>query len=62
MENVKLAVSGNTLTITVDLAAPGTPSATGKTDVIASTRGNVPLPGFPQLRLGLNLYRYREDK
>jgi hypothetical protein len=58
MENVKLSVAGNVLTITIDLSAQGAPSATGKTIVIASTRGNASVPGTP-FKLGLNLYRAR---
>ena len=61
MDNILVAVKGTMLTITVDLAKPGTPSVSGKTDVIASTRGNAPIPGFPQIRMGVNVYRYRED-
>jgi hypothetical protein len=40
MDNVTIAVEGNKLTLTIDLSEPGTVSASGKTTVIASTRGN----------------------
>lgn len=56
MQNVKMTVQGDKLTITVDLAAPGKPSASGKTTVIASTHGNQKLDGRNEY-IGLNLYR-----
>ena len=56
MQNVDVKVSGNVLTIQVKLDAQTTPSATGKTQVIASTHGNQPINGGG-MYLGLNLYR-----
>ncbi len=56
MKNVKLSVSGNTLTITVDLTQEFGPSSSGKTIIIASTEGNYPLPGRTEV-VGLNVYR-----
>ena len=62
MDNITIEVKGTILTLTVDLARVGTPSASGKTDVVASTRGNAQVPGYPQVRVGMNVFRYREDK
>jgi len=56
VKNVKLSVSGNTLTITVDLTQEFGPSSSGKTIIIASTEGNLPLPGRTEV-VGLNVYR-----
>ena len=56
MKNVNLSVSGNTLTITVDLTQECGPSSSGKTIIIASTEGNFPLPGRTEV-VGLNVYR-----
>lgn len=56
MKNVDLSVSGDTLVIKVSLKAPRTASASGKSEVIASTEGNVSIPGFPDIKLGLNCY------
>jgi hypothetical protein len=56
VKNVKLSVSGNTLTITVDLTQEFGPSSSGKTIIIASTEGNIPLPGRTEV-VGLNVYR-----
>ena len=56
-ENVKLEVKGQTLTITIDLSQQGERSRSGKSILIASTKGNVTIPGNADLNLGLNLYR-----
>ena len=60
-QNVTTKITGNVLTITVNLDAATTASASGKTQVIASTRGNVKLD-TPKgtIHLGLNLYRYAQ--
>lgn len=57
MQNVEMKVRGNKLTITVDLSAKGTPSSSGKTTVLASTRGNAKVPGKDDIKIGLNVYR-----
>ena len=55
---VTAKIEGNKLIITADLEAP-TPSASGKTLVVASTRGNKPtdvmINGKPVI-IGLNAY------
>lgn len=56
MKNVNATVNGSTLTITIDLKAPTTVSGSGKSEVIASTEGNVSVPGFEHIKLGLNCY------
>ena len=60
MNNMTLSVTGNILTITVDLSAPTTPSSSGKTDIIASSQGNADVPGKPGVKLGLNIYRTKK--
>lgn len=60
MQNVDVAVNGNTMVITIDLTAPPTPSASGKTQVIATTRGNQEVA--PDIFLGLNCYYYTTPK
>jgi hypothetical protein len=59
MQNVQMKVNGNTLTITIDLSAPQTGSKTGKSNIVATTSGNVSVPGKPEMKLGLNLYTPR---
>jgi len=59
-QNVEVSVQndkrGKRLTIEVDLSAQGTPSKTGKSVVIASTKGNKAIPEAGVI-LGLNVYR-----
>lgn len=55
-QNVKVSKNGNTLTIEIDLSAKGQRSASGKSMVIASTRGNAHLEEAG-MSLGLNLYK-----
>ena len=45
---------GKTLVIEIDLTAKGTLSASGKSMVIATTRGNINING---VTLGLNVYK-----
>lgn len=54
-DNVTYEVQGKKLTIQVDLSAEGRRSASGKTVVIASTRGNVEVADG--VFVGLNVYR-----
>lgn len=56
MQNVKFEVQGKILTISVDLGATPVRSASGKSLVIASTKGNQPVPDTDVI-CGLNLYR-----
>ena len=57
MKNVEMSVEGNTLVIKVDLAKEFGPSSSGKTIIIASTEGNVSVPGMEDKKVGLNVYR-----
>ncbi len=56
MKNVEMTVSGNVLTIKVDLTKEFGPSASGKTTIIASTEGNITIPEREE-KVGLNVYR-----
>jgi hypothetical protein len=55
MKNVDMRVEGNILTITVDLSKEFGPSSSGKTTIIATTEGNVTVPGREE-KIGLNVY------
>jgi hypothetical protein len=59
MQNVKMEVVGNELTIKVDLKQSFGLSSSGKSVSIASTAGNVSVPGYPDIKLGLNVYTKR---
>lgn len=57
MDNMKIEVKGKQLIITVeDITKPGALSSTGKTKLVASTRGAVPVAGTPDgLKVALNV-------
>jgi hypothetical protein len=57
MQNVEFQVQGNQLVITVDLTQELGVSSSGKSLIIASTSGNVAVPGFEDIKVGLNVYR-----
>jgi len=56
MKNVEMKVEGNILVIRVDLSKEFGPSTSGKTIIIASTEGNVPILDRDE-KIGLNVYR-----
>ena len=55
MQSVEMHVEGDILTIQIDLSKEYGPSSSGKTIIIASTEGNVPVPEH-EGRIGLNVY------
>lgn len=57
MRNITTARKGNILTITVDLSKKGTPSGSGKNEVVATTSGNVSIDGDGGFKMGLNIYK-----
>jgi hypothetical protein len=56
MDNVTMNVKGDKLTIEIDLSKRGERSASGKTTRVASTCGNVPVPGGSGAIIGINCY------
>jgi len=57
MKNVEMKVSGNILTITVDISKQYGLSTSGKSMIIASTEGNVSIPDKEEVKIGLNIYK-----
>lgn len=55
-KNCEFKVVGSILTITVDLSKKQGVSASGKSEVIATTEGNVSLEGNEAVKIGLNIY------
>ena len=51
-----MKIDGDMLTIKVDLSKEFGPSSSGKTTIIASTEGNVSVPGRDE-KIGLNVYK-----
>ena len=61
MQNVKMSVKGTTLILEIDLSQEGALSSTGKSFNVATTNGNQPIPGTPDLRVGVNVFRPNPD-
>lgn len=57
MENIKVEVKGNILTLTVDLTKEFGQSKSGKTTIIASSGGNAPVPDKHGIQFGLNVFK-----
>ena len=57
MKNVDMTVAAGILTIEVDLYREYGPSSSGKTIIIASTRGRVSVPRREDVTIGLNVYK-----
>lgn len=55
--NIKMALQGKTLTLTIDLGHSLGKSKTGKSTLVASTGGNVSIPGSGGIKLGINCYK-----
>ena len=55
LENVKISVNKNELTITVDLTHESAPSKSGKTTTVASTKGFVSVPEHEGIAVSLNV-------
>lgn len=56
-KNVDATVSGNTLTIIIDLSKDYGASKTGKSIIIASSEGNAAVPGNEAIKFGLNVFK-----
>jgi hypothetical protein len=61
MENVQMHVEGTTLLIAIDLSHTLGLSSTGKSEIVATTGGNVGVPGREEVKVGLNVYRPRKQ-
>ena len=59
MKNVEINVDGDKLVIMVDLKQEFGPSSSGKSITIASTEGNISVPGREEIKMGLNIYKPR---
>jgi hypothetical protein len=59
MENIKVAVKGKILTLTIDLSKRLRESGSGKNTIIATTKGNTRIEGT-EVVMGLNIYTKSE--
>ena len=57
MYNVEFEVQGDQLIIRVDLSQELGVSSSGKSVIIATTGGNVEVPGWEAVKVGVNVYR-----
>ena len=57
MKNIETKVTGDKLIITIDLTKNFGLSGSGKSLIIASTEGNISVPGREDVKIGLNVYR-----
>lgn len=57
MENITFEADGSQLVIVIDLSRELGFSKSGKSVIIATTSGNVSLPGHEEIEIGLNVYR-----
>jgi hypothetical protein len=57
MKNCDMKLTGNILTITVDVSKDFGKSSSGKSVIIASTEVNVSVPEKEDIKIGLNIYK-----
>lgn len=57
MNNMEMRVEGNKLVIEVDLTKEMGISGSGKSMGVASSNGNVRIPGKPEFCVGLNVFK-----
>jgi hypothetical protein len=57
MQNVSMSVEKNELVIRVRLDKDLGLSTSGKSRIVATTSGNVSVPGSEDVKVGLNVYR-----
>jgi len=62
MQNIDFELQGNNLVITIDLTRELGESASGKSIIIATTGGNVSVPGYEDVKVGLNVYRPQQQE
>ncbi|HLG42681.1 MAG TPA: hypothetical protein VI643_04890 [Planctomycetota bacterium] len=62
MQNIQMRRDGDKLIVEIDLSKDFGPSASGKTLIVASTRGNAPVPDAEGTMIGINCFRYTTPK
>ena len=59
-QNIEVTTDGDKLILTIDLSAKTEPSKSGKTQIIATSRGNARVTD--EWFMGLNVYRYAKPR
>ena len=54
--NIDATIKGDKLTLVINLKATTLRSVSGKSDVLATTNGNVKVEGTDGLKVGLNIF------
>ncbi|MBA2397041.1 MAG: hypothetical protein H0V70_30335 [Ktedonobacteraceae bacterium] len=62
MTNMETSVEGNILTIKVDLTKEYGLTSSQKSIKVASSDGNISVPGREDIKLGLNIYKPTNTK
>ncbi len=60
MKNIEMKLEGTILTMKVDIAKDFGPSKSGKSITVASTEGNISIPGAEDVKIGLNVYKSKK--
>ena len=60
MKNIEMNLDRQILTMKVDLSKDFGPSKSGKSITIATTEGNISVPGAEDVKIGLNVYKSRK--
>lgn len=60
-KNIEFKVEGKKLTLVIDLDKEQGLSGSGKSTIVATTSGNVKLPGAEEVTLGINAYRRNKN-
>jgi hypothetical protein len=53
----EISEDGNTLVLTIDLTQDQGPSYSGKTQIVATTNGNIRVPEHSDILISVNAYR-----
>jgi hypothetical protein len=60
MENIKIETRGpREVIVTITLEGEGRVSGSGRSILLATTGGNVDIPGHPGVKLGVNVFKER---
>ena len=57
MKNIEMKLEGTILTMKVDISKDFGPSKSGKSITVASTEGNISVPGAEDVKIGVNVYK-----
>jgi len=57
VKNIETKLEGNKLTLVIELDKEYGLSGSGKSVTVASTEGNVSVPGREEIKMGINIYK-----